>query len=325
MAISLLMSLLLVPTRAAQPQCAGSGLTCPCISSYEGFNASNASEEERVAGLHSCVTDCLLCAASTCGATSTSSGDRITDTLAGSLIGGLVGFMALLAVVRLVYRNRQNFFKELKAIEEQHQFNLQRVKSAVKKVANLDFYVCFLRFEDLQSHGKLLSHEAVRAKNQLIVLDTFDDVKKFIDANQVAFISHQCASVHSPLPSPQLSQLQPPSSFSPCTRVRWLAGRCPDPENVHFKAIIDAVTALKCRLVQKNDPKASKTFYVWLDFVSIPQANKTLQSLSISSLALYASMPDYFVIVAPPTTHVDTLCACDKESYLRRGWCDHVN
>ena len=73
--------------------------------------------------------------------------------------------MTLLAVVHLVYRNRQNFFKELEAIEEQHQFNLQRVKSAVKKVANLDFYVCFLRFEDLQSHGKLLSHEAVRAKS----------------------------------------------------------------------------------------------------------------------------------------------------------------
>ena len=34
----------------------------------------------------------------------------------------------------------------------------------------------------------------MRAKNQLVVLDTFDDVKKFIDANQVAFISHQCAS-----------------------------------------------------------------------------------------------------------------------------------
>ena len=94
---------------------------------------------------------------------------------------------------------------------------------------------------------------------------------------------------------------------------------------MHFKAIIDAVTALKCRLVQENDPKSSKPFYVWLDYVSIPQANKTLQSLSISSLALYASMPDYFVIVAPPTTHVDTQCACDKESYLRRGWCDHVN
>jgi hypothetical protein len=60
-------------------------------------------------------------------------------------------------------------------------------------VANLDFYVCFLRFDDLRAHGKLLPHEVVRSKNQLIVLDTFADVKTFIDNNQVAFISHQCA------------------------------------------------------------------------------------------------------------------------------------
>ena len=79
------------------------------------------------------------------------------------------------------------------AYQDQHQKNIKRVQSAVKNVANLDFYVCFLRFDDLWSHGKLLSHEVVRAKNQLVVLDTFSDVKTFIDNNQVAFISHQCA------------------------------------------------------------------------------------------------------------------------------------
>ena len=94
---------------------------------------------------------------------------------------------------------------------------------------------------------------------------------------------------------------------------------------MHFKAIIDAVSALQSRLTEENDPKASLDFYIWLDYFSIPQANKTLQSLSISSLALYASMPDYFLVVAPPTTHVDTQCACDKETYLRRGWCARVN
>ena len=99
-----------------------------------------------------------------------------------------------------------------------------------------------------------------------------------------------------------------------------MAGHSPDPEGVHFKGIIDAVTALQSRLIQEDDPKADAPFYVWLDYISIPQANKTLQSLSISSLALYASMPDYFVVVAPPATHMDEQCACDKETYLRRGW-----
>lgn len=78
-------------------------------------------------------------------------------------------------------------------MQDQHRTNINRVRSAVKNVANLDFYVCFLRFDDLRAHGKLLPHEVVRSKNQLIVLDTFADVKTFIDNNQVAFISHQCA------------------------------------------------------------------------------------------------------------------------------------
>jgi len=78
-------------------------------------------------------------------------------------------------------------------VQDQHRTNINRVRSAVKNVANLDFYVCFLRFDDLRAHGKLLPHEVVRSKNQLIVLDTFADVKTFIDNNQVAFISHQCA------------------------------------------------------------------------------------------------------------------------------------
>ena len=69
---------------------------------------------------------------------------------------------------------------------------------------------------------------------------------------------------------------------------QWLAGGSPDPENVHFKGIVDAVSALQSRLWMEDDPKADAPFYVWLDYISIPQANKTLQSLSISSLALYA-------------------------------------
>ena len=89
---------------------------------------------------------------------------------------------------------------------------------------------------------------------------------------------------------------------------------------MHFKAVVEAVTALQNRLIEEEDPKAGKPFYVWFDYVSIPQANKTLQSLSISSLALYASMPDYFLVVAPPATHVETRSACDTETYLRRGW-----
>lgn len=117
-----------------------------------------------------------------------------------------------------------------------------------------------------------------------------------------------------------LTSLSSNSVHSPRPVHRWLCSRCPDPEGTHFKAVVEAVTALQNWLIDEDAPKAGKPFYVWLDYVSIPQANQTLQSLSISSLALYASMPDYFLVVAPPATHVETRRACDTETYLRRGW-----
>ena len=51
-----------------------------------------------------------------------------------------------------------------------------------------------------------------------------------------------------------------------------------------------------------------------------PQANEHLKSLSISSLGAYASSCRYFVVVAPPTTHVDTGLPADVSSYAKRGW-----
>ena len=54
--------------------------------------------------------------------------------------------------------------------------------------------------------------------------------------------------------------------------------------------------------------------------MSIPQANKTLQLLAIESLATYASLCSYFLVLAPDAAHVDTLDTCDTHTYSRRGW-----
>ena len=140
-----------------------------------------------------------------------------------SVISGLAGVALLVVLGRLGYRHHQDYLKALKAKQEQHSASIQRLQSAVEKVATLEFYVCFVRFDDLKAHGKLLSHEVVRGKNQLTVLDTFADVKTFIDANQVAFISHQVAfsptpAPPSPSPSLSTSSLQPtPSSTTSST------------------------------------------------------------------------------------------------------------
>ena len=55
-------------------------------------------------------------------------------------------------------------------------------------------------------------------------------------------------------------------------------------------------------------------------YVNIPQANKTLQKLAIESLAVYASLCSYFLVLAPNAVHVDTLKPCDIHTYGRRGW-----
>ncbi|CAK0792791.1 unnamed protein product, partial [Prorocentrum cordatum] len=49
--------------------------------------------------------------------------------------------------------------------------------------------------------------------------------------------------------------------------------------------------------------------------------NDYLKALSISSLAVYASIAKYFVIVAPPCLHHDKLVECNSATYQRRGWC----
>jgi hypothetical protein len=62
-------------------------------------------------------------------------------------------------------------------------------------------------------------------------------------------------------------------------------------------------------------------FYLWLDYTSIPQCNKTMQRLSIDSLPIYASVTRFFVCVCPTTQHDGSHLEVDPTTYQRRGWC----
>ena len=48
---------------------------------------------------------------------------------------------------------------------------------------------------------------------------------------------------------------------------------------------------------------------VWVDYISIPQKNRSEQKLAIASLPTFASCADYFVVIAPDATHHNTGCA----------------
>ena len=81
-----------------------------------------------------------------------------------------------------------------------------------------------------------------------------------------------------------------------------------------------ALCCLLARLTQYS-PRGLGIEIRHRSYTSIPQRNKTLQQLSIRSLALYASIPDAFIVIAPPTIHSDSQLRCDAETYQRRGWC----
>ena len=60
---------------------------------------------------------------------------------------------------------------------------------------------------------------------------------------------------------------------------------------------------------------------VWVDFVSIPQANRAEQRLAITSLPAFSACCDVFVVVAPEATHADTGKTCSEATYKKRAWC----
>ena len=200
------------------------------------------------------------------------------------IVGGVIALVLLgILLLRVVRR-----IKKTRRLLLQHEVQVQtRIMEATKKLSTLSFSMCFVPFSKLRQHGKLVPHEEARLANELVVIDTFDQLHSFLNTSSTVFISHQ-----------------------------WLDFGAPDPDNVHFDAICAALVQL-CDDSGKNPDE----LHVWLDYSSIPQANRVLQKLSIDTLSVYASVCTFFVIVAPETVHLGTGLPCNKETYSRRGWC----
>jgi len=146
----------------------------------------------------------------------------------------------------------------------------------------------FLAMQDFRSYERL------RDEGKLVFLDTEMALTEFRADNRVIFLSHQ-----------------------------WLSWGTPDPEIVHFPAMKSAVKQVCGRLADKKEKggcRLDKT-YVWVDYCSIAQEHRGMQTLAISSLPYYASSADAFVVIAPPARHTCSNRLCDLESYNSRGWC----
>ena len=139
--------------------------------------------------------------------------------------------------------------------------------------------------------GRFVQYEEARDRGILMFLDTYQDAVDFCRFNHVFFLSHQ-----------------------------WLDATEPDPDNHHYEASVAAITDTMRRASRQNKPVDMKNTYIWVDYMSIPQKNMTLQSLAIDTIAVYAYLPEYFIIIAPCVQHTEGHW-CSPSSYLDRGWC----
>jgi len=162
-----------------------------------------------------------------------------------------------------------------------------RVRSAIASVLMTKFAIVFMPLRAFKAEGRLIPHEEARAKGLLTQCDTYDEVAEFIRVHPTAFFSHQ-----------------------------WLSRSHPDPDGRQYELMLDASRRL-CEL----EGVSEESLFVWIDYSSIPQRNKHMQRMSISTLGVYASLCKYFVVVAPECIHADTRRRCDATTYRKRGWC----
>merc|ERR1712003_227575 len=97
---------------------------------------------------------------------------------------------------------------------------------------------------------------------------------------------------------------------------QWLGWTDPDPMLIQYRAINATLGAI----VKQMHWRTSSCF-CWVDYHSVPQLSKQLQTLAIKTLPFFASLSSIFVIVAPETVHDDTGIVCDFSSYKKRMWC----
>merc|ERR1719188_570480 len=140
---------------------------------------------------------------------------------------------------------------------------------------------------------RLASYETLRNSGQLHFLDTEDDLAKFKEHHSIIFLSHQ-----------------------------WLGWGYPDDEQqTQLRAMKSAVRTAAQQMRSSGARGAWKNMYVWVDYCSIAQEHRGMQTLAVSSLPVYASSADVFIIVAPPAKHVQSNDQADLHTYNSRGWC----
>jgi len=132
---------------------------------------------------------------------------------------------------------------------------------------------------------KLTVHERTAG---LLFFEHNDDFNTFLEGNnRYIFFSHQ-----------------------------WLSYTEPDPDGVQYRLM----RVCAQRILDERGWSLAD-LHIWVDYMSVPQENRVLQSRAIDTLHVYASRAAFFIIIAPHTRHRDAAELCGPETYERRAWC----
>lgn len=207
---------------------------------------------------------------------------------ARNMLIAVVGSVVALALLLLAWRQYHRHMRYREAAAAAEANTKKRIRDAVNMMQQLSFPFCLVRFSTFKQMGRLVTHEEARDSGSLLILDTWADAIAFGKQHACCFNSHQ-----------------------------WLAYREPDPKNVHYPAMVAAGEGLCAQQGIAED-----ALFMWVDVLSIPQANVNSKLAAINTIAVYACCCEYFVACVPSTMHADAAdVSCNAETYLRRGWC----
>eukprot|EP00930_Biecheleria_cincta_P099740 TRINITY_DN91354_c0_g1_i1.p1 TRINITY_DN91354_c0_g1~~TRINITY_DN91354_c0_g1_i1.p1 ORF type:complete len:926 (-),score=159.24 TRINITY_DN91354_c0_g1_i1:15-2792(-) len=197
-----------------------------------------------------------------------------------------LGMLATFAVVLLA------IFLTRKIISERFQSwaaENAKLDTALQSLSTLPFPMVLLSLAGFRKLGKFLPHEELLNRSALTWLHTYEAIEQFVSSGMfIIFMSHQ-----------------------------WTSFTEPDHTGKQYEAMLLAIEKV-CHDFGRGDDDT----YLWLDYASIPQQHRGLQTLAINSLTVYAANVSAFVIVAPSVAHADLKGEpCDKETYSRRAWC----
>lgn len=164
-----------------------------------------------------------------------------------------------------------------------------QLDTALESLSTLPFPMVLLKLPGFRKLGKFVPHEELLNQSALTWLHTHESIEEFISTGKfIIFMSHQ-----------------------------WTSFTEPDHTGKQYEAMLLAIDQI-CKDFGRGDDDT----YLWLDYASIPQQHRGLQTLAINSLTVYAANVSAFVIVAPSVAHADLEDEfCNKETYSRRAWC----